>query len=135
MEAYFQKAFLDNGQYFGKALAHPNQVDAVIKHVCHVIKQEERSFATRRAILIVPHELGDSLELSPLGLVSVRIIPRFISRKCLISFSFTWRTVEALVGFPYSIFGSVRYAQHLTAGIKEMLRGKSIAGTTTCSKR
>jgi diguanylate cyclase (GGDEF)-like protein len=121
METYFKKAFLDESQYFGRALKHPNQADSVIKHICHIIKQGEKAFATRRAILIVPHELGEGPELSPLGLVSIRIIPRFSLRRCSLSFSFTWRTVEALVGFPYSIYGSVRYSQHLTTEIQNLL--------------
>lgn len=37
------------------------------------------------------------------------------------NYSFTWRTVEALVGFPYSIYGSVKYAQYLTDQIRAAL--------------
>jgi hypothetical protein len=39
----------------------------------------------------------------------------------IINYSFTWRTVEALVGFPYSLYGSVQYAQRLTELIKKEL--------------
>ena len=37
----------------------------------------------------------------------------------MLHYSFTWRTVEALVGFPYSIYGSVGYAEYLTGLIRK----------------
>ena len=75
-------------------------------------------FATRRAILVVPHRIVAGEDLSPLGLVSVRLIPRFVGEVIRILYSFTWRTVEAFVGFPYSLYGSVGFAEHLTAELQ-----------------
>jgi hypothetical protein len=93
----------------------------VLEHVAAAIRNPDDSFSTRRAILVIPHEVTTGQELAPLGLVSVRIVPRFVALRPVIHFSYTWRTVEALVGFPYSLFGSVRFAQHLTDRIKAVL--------------
>jgi len=60
-------------------------------------------------------------DLSPLGLVSIRIIPAFTGARTVLHFSFTWRTVEAFVGFPYSIYGSVCYAQRLVQLVRARL--------------
>lgn len=119
MQEYFQRAFLDETQFFGRALRLCGQLDAVLDHLAKVIQQDEMAFATRRAILVVPHEINDADELSPLGLVSVRIVPRFSGQRCELSYSFTWRTVEALVGFPYSLYGSVCFGQELTRLVRD----------------
>src|SRR5207249_1258736 len=65
------------------------------------------------------HEVTDPADIAPLGLVSIRVVPRFPPGRARLSFSFTWRTVDALVGFPYSLYGSARYAQHLTEQIAQ----------------
>lgn len=121
MQQYFQSAFLNDTQFFGRALRAGGQLDAVLSHLAGIIKQDEGAFATRRAILVVPPEHTGKEEWSPLGLVSVRMIPRFSGQHCELSFSFTWRTVEALVGFPYSLYGSVCFAQKLTQLVSELL--------------
>jgi hypothetical protein len=121
MQQYFNSAFADEKQFFGEKIRVGGQLDAVIKHLAEVIKQDELAFATRRAILIVPHEIADKDELSPLGLVSIRAIPRFYDERCELSYSFTWRTVEALVGFPYSLYGSIRLGQDLTNQVRARL--------------
>ncbi len=121
MRQYFDSAFVDNERFFGKALSTDSQQDRVIEHVVKVIQEGAEAFATRRAILVVPNSSGSGDDLTPLGLVSVRLIPRFTAQQCQLSFSFTWRTVEALVGFPYSLYGSVRYAEHLTHLVSEQL--------------
>jgi hypothetical protein len=80
--------------------------------------------------LVVPHEIENPDDITPLGLVSIRIVPRFAPGTVRVSYSFSWRTVEALVGFPYSLYGSVRYAQWLTGeiarGVGEKLPGRKV---------
>jgi len=70
---------------------------------------------------VIPHVIKTPDHISPLGLVSVRIIPRFSPNRVKLYYSFTWRTVEALVGFPYSIYGSVKYSMYLTDEIKRLV--------------
>ena len=113
LDSYLRRAFLDEDALFGKELRADGQLDAVLKHLSSVISQGTR-FATRRAILVVPHNVTEGADLAPLGLVSIRLIPRFHAQQVSLLYSFTWRTVEAFVGFPYSLYGSVGFAEHLT---------------------
>lgn len=124
LEDYYKKAFLDETDgVFARPLK--DQVGRFIAHVADAITREPKPFSTRRAILVVPHvpePVGDGVkytDLSPLGLVSVRAIPKFDDGKALLHFSFTWRTVEALVGLPYSLYGSLRYSEHLADRIRQ----------------
>lgn len=88
------------------------------KHIKDAIEDPEKRYATRRAILVVPN--GDPTEgRYPLGLISVWLAPRFINEKVVIDFSYTWRTVEALVGLPESMYASVKFAEELTNTIRE----------------
>jgi diguanylate cyclase (GGDEF)-like protein len=120
MDQYFRSAFLDPERFFGRAFNLGSQFDTVVNHVAAVITQGNQ-VATRRAILIIAHESVSAGEWTPLGLVSVRVIPRFHAQGCELSFSFTWRTVEALVGFPYSLYGSARFGQHLVELVRRRL--------------
>lgn len=113
LKKYVHEAFLDESSFFGGPIG-TTQIEAVVGHVAGAIKNADHRFATRRAILVVPHQVRTGEELAPLGLISVRIIPRFAGHRIVLHYSFTWRTVEALVGFPYSLYGSVGYAEHLT---------------------
>jgi hypothetical protein len=120
LNGYFEREFLDQEKgLFGKPFSETKQLKAVIDHVSFVIGDSKNQFSSRRAILVVPHMIETGQELTPLGLVSVRLIPRFVAGRRIIHYSFTWRTVEVLVGFPYSLYGSVRFAQHLTDRIRE----------------
>ena len=116
---YFKVQFLDEKRgLFARILKEDDQIERVLDHTVDAINSNP-PFATRRSILVVPHK--QSKEIAPLGLVSVRIIPRFNENKITLNYSFTWRTVEALVGFPYSIYGSVKYSEFLTERIKQKL--------------
>ncbi|HSZ05334.1 MAG TPA: diguanylate cyclase [Solirubrobacteraceae bacterium] len=124
-EEYYKSVFLDEQNGLFATRIH-EQLGRVIAHLAHAIGGRH-PFSTRRAILVVEHAL-DPLsatvkdhDVRPLGLVSVRIIPRFEPRGVGLHMSFTWRTVEALVGLPYSLYGSLRYSQHLTALVRERL--------------
>jgi diguanylate cyclase (GGDEF)-like protein len=118
--AYYEKQFLAPDGLFGAWFQHQGQLDLVVKHVAEVIA-EGKQFATRRATLVVPHVTEGKNSPTPLGLVSIRIVPRFNGDYVALTYSYTWRTVEALVGFPYSSYGSVRFSQHLTDRIRAHL--------------
>jgi len=120
LDKYFAREFVAPDGLFGRYL-HNNEETTVVRHVVTSLSDPRRSFHTRRAILVIPHVIEPTKELAPLGLVSVRLIPRSVGSRRIINYSFTWRTVEALVGFPYSLYGSVQYAQRLTDLIKKDL--------------
>jgi diguanylate cyclase (GGDEF)-like protein len=120
-QEYYEANFLDetNGLF---ARHFKNQLPIVLNHVKEAIINSTHQYSTRRAILIIPNEVKSSIDFSPLGLISIRIVPRFDEKtNVFLIFSFTWRTVEALVGFPYSFFGSIKYSEYLTERIKESL--------------
>lgn len=119
-DQYFDHAFLNPDGLFAKPLNENNQMDSVLNHIAKIMSlPSDKRYASRRAILVIPHNVVDG-HVSPLGLVSIRILPRFINEYVELHYSFTWRTVEALVGFPYSLFGSIRFGEHLT----ELIKGK-----------
>ena len=120
LATYLDRAFLDKDALFRAPIEADGQLDAVLDHVASAISQG-KNFATRRAILVVPHRIEPRHDVSPLGLVSVRLIPRFVGERVVILYSFTWRTVEAFVGFPYSLYGSVGFAEHLTNALNGRL--------------
>lgn len=119
LEAYFKKQFIEDTGLFAKPFK--TQIDTVLTHLTESISHPTHPFCTRRAVLVVPNDVRPNEELQPLGLISVRLVPRFEKSRITLGFSFTWRTVEALVGFPYSIFGSVKYAAHLTDLLRDQL--------------
>lgn len=124
LDAYFADQFLSPRGLFGRYLRN-GQEDAVVDHVVASLSDPHRPFQTRRAVLVIPHAIEPDKDLAPLGLISLRIIPRALGTRRIINFSFTWRTVEAIIGFPYSLYGSVRYSQHLTGMIRERLAGSA----------
>lgn len=113
LESYYQSVFGDEDGFFQKHLRENGQYNAVLRHIEHLITEGGIQYATRRAILVVPHIIDNPEDITPLGLVSVYIAPRMLEKDVILDFTFTWRTVEAMVGFPYSLYGSVRYAEKI----------------------
>ena len=113
LDAYVSRQFINDDGLFRAQLNANGQIQAVVKHVAKIVATGR--LTSRRALLVVPHVPIEGADLSPLGLISVRIIPRPSSpQNVRLDFSFSWRTVEALVGLPYSLYGSIRFAEHLT---------------------
>lgn len=121
LEQYYKNSFGTEDGFFQKHLKEGGQYDAVLQHIVKLINANGLKYATRRALLVVPHIIEDQNNITPLGLVSVHISPRQINNEIVFHFSFTWRTVEAVIGLPYSLFGSVKYAETLLEEIKERL--------------
>lgn len=125
---YYDKILGDTGSLFGKALTKDNQLDALIAHVIQAIYGKNK-YATRRAVLVIPNEVCDENNYSPLGLISIWLAPRFIEDCVEIDFSYNWRTVEAVIGLPLSMYASVRFAEEITDMITKKIKNKnSFAG-------
>ena len=120
LKEYFDKTFIQSDSLFGGRLVKYGQFEAFIKHLEQTIS-DPNNITTRRAILIIPNELDKNKLISPLGLVSIRAVPRYSPGKVMIDFTFVWRTVEVLVGFPYSIYGSVHFAEKIVKDIRTRL--------------
>ena len=121
LEEYYQSVLGKPDGFFQIHLEENGQYQAVLQHVINLIDGPKLRYATRRALLVIPHIVTDQKDISPLGLVSVYISPRQVNDRIIFNFSFTWRTVEAVVGLPYSLYGSVKYAEHILDKIKKGL--------------
>jgi diguanylate cyclase (GGDEF)-like protein len=126
LEEYFKREFIDAKGTFATVLGDTGQVEPVLQHIAETLRRSEFSATTRRAILIIPHVSNIQDDVAPLGLVCIRIVPRITPTRLRFDFSYVWRTVEALVGFPYSLYGSVRFSQHLTGELGKLLSPRSV---------
>lgn len=125
LEKYYQREFEESSGKYYVALNEGSQWDRVIGHVAQSIESED---STRRGVLVVPNdERSADGEVSPLGLIAVRIRPMFTRPgAAFLDFSFTWRTVEALVGLPYSLYASVRFSERLTLELSGLVEDRRI---------
>lgn len=120
-ERYYADSFVDPAGPFGKRLngmwqggtrtllefATSQTADAAVKGV-----------PTRRINLpIVPDELEH-----PLGLSSVQVMPRAHDGVDTLDMIFVWRTVDALVGFPFSAYGSIRWSEDFLASVNQKVK-------------
>jgi diguanylate cyclase (GGDEF)-like protein len=78
--------------------------------------------ASRRILFVVPRP-ADPWR-SPVGLISACVLPRIHGDQRRIDFLWMWRTVEALVGLPFSAYGSIKESMFLLDKINETLRQK-----------
>lgn len=124
LKEYYESILGNKDGFFQKYLEEHGQYQAVLQHIVNLIDSTKLKYASRRALLVVPHKVVDQQDISPLGLVSVYISPREANGGIVFNFSFTWRTVEAIVGLPYSLYGSVKYAERLLDEIKRRLNNK-----------
>lgn len=118
MDEYYNNIFVKTDGLFRTRLDKGNQLEELIKHVVAAISGEN-IYATRRAILVVSNETQVGNNYSPLGLVAIWLAPRFVEGNVVIDYSYTWRTVEAIVGLPLSMYASVKFAEFLTNDINE----------------
>lgn len=86
----------------GKPSLYRSGVEATVAAV-----REKRP--TRRTFL--PVSAADGRFDQPLGLCAIQVMPRFRDGKRYLDFQWIWRTVEALVGFPFSAFGSISWSK------------------------
>lgn len=121
LENYAEEVFLKTDGLIRKEIEELGQVEAFITHLSSYFGTDSKDQkSTRRACLVVPHKPNeDAREPKPLGLISVWATPRFIEGKKFLDFVFVWRTVEAFIGLPYSLFGSIKLAEVLVSSISE----------------
>lgn len=122
LDVYTQRTMLDkdNG-LFRRLFESTKQIEAFIKHLSSYLGAPEPARSTRRAGLVVPNVIDSSGELKPLGLLNVWASPRVGEDRHVIDFVFVWRTVEAFVGLPYSLYGSICLAEDLVKQVALMV--------------
>jgi hypothetical protein len=128
LEGYYNRNFEGVNSLFGGRLltAPPEGVTPAREHALNAITEAlHLGRPTRRVILQItprPDELDQ-----PLGLCAIHVMPRFRQDRWHLDFQWVWRTVEALVGFPFSAFGSIRWSGQFFDEARQLLtrRGNS----------
>lgn len=122
LDEYTQRTMLDkeNG-LFRHLFESTKQVEVFVKHLSSYLGAPEPARSTRRASLVVPNGIDGNGELKPLGLLNVWASPRVGENRHVIDFVFVWRTVEAFVGLPFSLYGSIRLAEDLVKQVSLMV--------------
>jgi diguanylate cyclase (GGDEF)-like protein len=72
---------------------------------------------TRRVMLPI-NSLSARLD-QPLGLCAIQVMPRLRDGHWYLDFHWIWRTVEALVGFPFSAYGSITWSKDFFDAVTE----------------
>jgi diguanylate cyclase (GGDEF)-like protein len=120
MSRYVREVLLSKSGRIGKGLESSNQLGAFKKELLACFAGDGPR-STRRACLVVPHAPTPDGSPSPAGLVSAWASPRMnsVSGEKTVDWVFVWRTVEAFIGLPYSLYGSITLAQSLLAQIND----------------
>lgn len=111
LDDYVGKNFSRQNGLFGKPLHaetddKPSLYRLGIDATVAAVRQQR---PTRRIFL--PVSAADARFDQPLGLCAIHVMPRFRDGKCYLDFQWIWRTVEALVGFPFSAYGSISWSK------------------------
>lgn len=127
LEEYYDRNFRHVEGLFGKRLQSPLN-DAGPTLIEFAIEQTVEALLTvhptRRINLpISPDDLRQ-----PLGLSTIQVLPRCRGEEQRLDVLFVWRTVDALVGFPFSGYGSISWARDFVQGVNDRLeqRGEAI---------
>lgn len=122
LEQYFNSVIWSARGVLGSQLRDGGQFDWLLHHLRPYLEASPFRSSTRRAILVVKNQV-DSVagDFKPLGLVCIKVAPRFRNGKRTLDFCFVWRTVEAIVGFPYSLYGSIRFAEQIVTELAELI--------------
>lgn len=122
MQRYAEEVLLNKNSRIRKVLEKDGQVDFFKSELASCYGAGTKHRSTRRAILVIPHAPNQSRSSPPEGLVSAWASPRVEDEpgEGIVDWVFVWRTVEAFVGLPYSLYGSIQLAQTLQSEIAAM---------------
>jgi diguanylate cyclase (GGDEF)-like protein len=118
---YANEVLIDTSSTIGKNFYQTGQFDAFIKQLLSYCSNGNEAKSTRRAILVVPNEVVNHVT-KPLGLVSLWATPRISNKVMTLEFCYVWRTVEALVGLPYSLYGSIAFSDHVVNSLRSRVQ-------------
>jgi hypothetical protein len=117
---YFKESFLETDGVFYTSINEDNQEEIILQYLAKLFNSKLELVSSRRAIIILKNRIKGN-EPDPLGLTSIRIYLTKEENITKINFTFIWRTVEAIVGFPYSAYGSISYAEEFLSKLKLLL--------------
>ncbi len=110
LDDYFDRNFLNEIGLFGRPLlaAKLGQASLYEKALAATVEALKENRPTRRVMLPVHSAIQFD---QPLGLCAIQIMPRRREGRWNLDFQWIWRTVEALVGFPFSAYGSISWSK------------------------
>lgn len=118
LSEYAERVLLNPQGLFRKSLEESGQFRSVSTHLANYLSAPAPARSTRRACLVIPHEVPEGGEPRPMGLLNIWASPRVADEdRNLVDFVFVWRTVEAFIGLPYSLYGSTKLAEQLMSDI------------------
>jgi GGDEF domain-containing protein len=136
-QRYYERAFgLPDGlfrrrfEHWGEIAGGPPGTDQLAAGINEAVESIRARRLNRRIMLVTSQPPADP-RVDPLGLVSVHALPRWRSSngsaRWHMDFVWVWRSVEALVGLPFSVFGSVRFSEAFTNTVRNQLNAEPIA--------
>lgn len=119
MQRYADEVLLQPDGRIRKTLEEHRQSEAFKRELASCYDTGGKPRSTRRALLVVPHIPNSQGIPYPEGLVSVWASPRVGDGPVgnIVDWVFVWRTVEAFIGLPYSLYGSIQLAQSLLSQV------------------
>jgi len=128
LDEYVDRQFVHPEGLFSLALKGPgtgggttDQMGQAIRAAAQAVMEQ---VASRRIIMLAGHPQGDWQK--PLGLVCVHIVPRVTRGRWSLHFQWVWRTVEALVGLPFSAYGSIVQSKWVVDQVNQQLSSNSM---------
>lgn len=122
---YYRRAFEGVSSLFGARFYSwgakdggkgEDQVDSAITRTVEAIRANK---VVRRIMIATSEPPGK--EPDPLGLTTIHIMPRLIDSNWRIDIIWQWRSVEAIVGFPFSVYGTIRFSEEFVAKVRAKL--------------
>jgi diguanylate cyclase (GGDEF)-like protein len=128
LQAYFASVFDFEQGKLGSRMTQNAQLEQFFGQLTSCFDGQAFNKSTRRAALVIGPSPGAGAS-APLGLLSVWASPRFNDEaRQYVDFVYVWRTVEAFVGLPYSLFGSICLAEKLIHELSQRLGASGSPG-------
>jgi diguanylate cyclase (GGDEF)-like protein len=111
LEHYYRNNFgRDDGIFGGPLRSAAGSEGSIYDHAVRTcVSALREGKPTRR--LMLPIAAGSVRFEQPLGLCAIQVMPRLRDGRWYLDFQWIWRTVEALVGLPFSAFGSIAWSR------------------------
>lgn len=121
IDDYIERNFSSPDGLFGKRLVSCGNREQTVRD--HSVESAAAAIRERRPTrrIMLPVATSDELD-GPLGLSMIQILPRERDGKWHLDFQWIWRTVEVLVGFPFSAIGSIRWSDEFFTSVQERLQ-------------
>ena len=126
LKSYYQRVFEARDGLFGARLRGWSALKGDSAGIDQIAQAEEaiararvENFADRRILLTVGSPTID--RSSPLGLTAVHLLPRTVDSKWQVDAVWVWRSVEALVGFPFSAYGAIQQSVRVIESVNTRL--------------